>query len=108
MSTHSSTQGFMPLSNMSSYNNMQMDGIPLTAVRSNSSSTGMRRAGEDGVSPVDFATPPNFPNDGEKAALFNRAAGRRKKKSDELGHIRRVDSEGEETSLTTMGRIYNK
>src|ERR1700728_4495194 len=108
MSTQPSRQGFLPLSNQSSYNNvnnMETD-IPLTTVRSNSSSRGVRRAVDDGVSPIDFAPQKSFPQGREKAGFFNRVAGRRKVvKNDQ---IRRVDSDDEGTSLTTMGKIYDK
>ncbi len=81
--------------------------IPLTTVRSNSSSTGVRRAVDDGVSPIDFAPRNSSPQDREKASLFNRVAGRRKVK-DDPSQIRRVNSDDEGTSLTTMGKIYDK
>jgi hypothetical protein len=106
MSTQTSRQGFLPLSNQSSYNNMESD-IPLTTVRSNSSSAGMRRAADDDVSPIDFA-PQNSFLPGEKAGFFNRVAGRRKVVNSESGQIRRVNSDDEVTSVTTMGKIYNK
>jgi hypothetical protein len=81
--------------------------IPLTTVRSNSSSTGMRRAVDDGVSPIDFAPQQSFPR-GEKAGFFNRAAGRRKVEKTESGQLRRVNSDDEGTSLTAMGKLYDK
>jgi hypothetical protein len=86
-------------------NNMETD-IPLTTVRrSNSSSPGLRRAVDDDVSPINFVPQKPFPQDCEKAGFFNRVAGRRKVvKNDQ---IRRVNSE-DETSLTAMGKIYNK
>lgn len=86
-------------------NNMETD-IPLTSVRrSNSSSTGVRRAVDDGVSPIDFAPQKSFPQGREKAGFFNQVAGRRKVvKNDQ---IRRINSD-DETSLTAMGKIYNK
>lgn len=96
----------MPLSNQSSYNNinnMETD-IPLTTVGSNGSSTGVRRAVDDGESPIDFAPQKSFPQDREKVGFFNRVAGRRKIVKDQ---IHRVNSD-DETSLTAMGKIYDK
>jgi hypothetical protein len=105
MSAQTSRQGFLPLSNQSSYNNMETD-IPLTTIRSNGSSTGARRAVDDGISPIDFPPQKSFPQDREKAGFFNRVAGRRKVvKNDQM---RRVNSDDEGTSLTTMGKIYDK
>jgi hypothetical protein len=110
MSAQASRQGFQPLSNQSSYNNMvNMDiDIPLTSVRSNSSSRGVRRAGDDGISPIDFAPQKSFPQDREKAGFFKRGGGRRKVMKEDQNTIRRVNSDDEATSLTTMGRIYDK
>jgi hypothetical protein len=82
--------------------------IPLTTVRSNSSSRGVRRAADDGISPIDFAQQNSFSQDREKAHFFNRVAGRRKIAKDDPSTIRRVNSDDETTSLTTMGKIYDK
>src|SRR5450432_4265561 len=106
MAVPSARQGFHPLSNQSSYNNIETD-IPLTTVGSNSSSTSMRRSREDGVSPHDFAPQPTFRKDGEKSGLYNRTIGRRKRQNSDPNHIRRVNSD-EDTSVTAMGRIYQK
>ncbi len=69
-----------------------------------------RAAGSDGVSPVDFASQPSFPRDGEKAGFFNRsgAAGRRKIKRTDSGDRQTAVSDDEEASLTAMGRLYRK
>jgi small-conductance mechanosensitive channel len=107
----SGRQGFVPLAEEASYNynNMQhMDNIPLTNMRSHGSNRTARRMGEEGISSTDFCTPPKFSNDEEKASFFNRTAGRRKKLSDDLGHVRRSDTDGEGSTLTGMGKIYRK
>lgn len=81
--------------------------IPLNTMRSNSSSSGVRRAVDDGVPPIDLAPLKSFPRKGENGG-FKRVAGHRKVVKTESSHIRRVNSDDDGTSLTAMGKIYDK
>ncbi|TVY54712.1 putative MscS family protein, partial [Lachnellula suecica] len=99
--------GFQPLPNTTE----TMD-IPLTTVRSASSSTGARKQGEG----TDMSDPyssqhtlnDNTPNSNEKKGFFGSKrgpAGRRKTKKD---HPKRMNTEGEEVSVNGLGRFYDK
>jgi hypothetical protein len=92
-----SRRGFQPLDNNN--NGDMSDHIPLTQVRTASSTTGARKAGE-GI----LAGSPESPNDEEKKGLFGkRGAGRRKAKN-----ATRRNTNGEEISVNGLGRFYNK
>lgn len=81
--------------------------IPLTMVRSDTSSTGMRKTDDNGESSPNAAQKSSIPREGEKGGFFNQVAGRRKVKTDP-DQLCRTNSVEEATSLTTMGRIYDK
>ncbi|PQE09997.1 Mechanosensitive ion channel protein [Rutstroemia sp. NJR-2017a BVV2] len=74
------------------------DHIPLTQVRTASSATGARKAGE-GI----LAGSPDSPNDEEKKGLFGKRGGRRKAKN-----ATRRNTNGEEISVNGLGRFYTK
>lgn len=76
---------------------MDRGGIPLESIRTNSSSSGMRKDAASTTRPV-------FANDGEKNELFNKPGGRRQVKLDKS---RRMGTDGEE-SVNAMGRFYSK
>ena len=81
------------------------NGIPLTNVGTRSSSTGARKQGEGVMG--DFENQPTALDD-EKKGLFHRGpAGRRKVKKID-SRPKRVGTDGEEVSINSLGRFYNK
>lgn len=102
-----SRQGFQPIPNATS-NNMNETDIPLTTVRSASSSTGARKPGEGTINAANFANQPTFKDD-EKTGFFKRgsAKGGKRKVKKINSKPRRVDSDGEEQHINALGRLYN-
>jgi hypothetical protein len=81
--------------------------IPLTSMQTRSSSTGRgaRKPGDGALN--DLSSHPTFP-DSEKKGFFNHGpAGRRKIKKIN-SKPRRIGTDGEEVSVTGLGRFYNK
>ena len=75
--------------------------IPLTSVRTNSS-TGARKAGDEAI-----LQQPTFRDD-EKRGMFNRGVGGRRKVKKINSRPKRIGSDGEEVSVNGLGRIYDK
>ncbi|PBP18151.1 Mechanosensitive ion channel family protein [Diplocarpon rosae] len=81
--------------------------IPLTNVQTRSSSTGARRKGEGLLSEGDMSNQPT-PNDDEKKGLFHHGRIGRRKVKKANGSPVRVGTDGEEITVTGVGRLYNK
>ncbi|OAA43742.1 Mechanosensitive ion channel family protein [Metarhizium rileyi] len=85
---------------------MNDNGIPLTTVRSNASTTGARKANPGNSTSYDSSSSQNGFEKGE-AEMHHRHAGRRRKMSDgKLG--RRGTGDSEEVSVNALGRLYAK
>lgn len=100
----SRNSGFLPLGNRSR-TEMTDNGIPLTTVRSNASTTGARKANPGNSTSYDSTSQNGF----EKAPgeLHHRHAGRRRKHGeDKLG--RRGTGGSDEVSVNFLGRLYAK
>ncbi|KAL2075866.1 hypothetical protein VTL71DRAFT_809 [Oculimacula yallundae] len=80
-------------------------GIPLTNVQTRGSSTGARKQGEGVINDGDLSNQPTFKDD-EKKGLFHRGGRRKAKKID--SQPKRRGTDGEEISVTGLGRLYNK
>ncbi|KAH7342486.1 Mechanosensitive ion channel-domain-containing protein [Rhexocercosporidium sp. MPI-PUGE-AT-0058] len=108
--TDFSRRGFQPIptaNNPNMGNSYDTEGgIPLTNVQTRASSTGARKQGEGVMNDSDLNNQPTFKDDEEKKGLFSRG-GRRKVKKIDSKPVRR-GTDGEEISLTGLGRIYNK
>jgi hypothetical protein len=75
--------------------------IPLKAVPTHSS-TGARKAGDEAL-----YQQPTFRDD-EKKGMFNRGVGGRRKVKKINSRPKRVGTDGEEVSVNSLGRLYNK
>ncbi|KAG0648727.1 Mechanosensitive ion channel Msy1 [Hyphodiscus hymeniophilus] len=95
-----SRQGFQPLDNATNNMNYETD-IPLTSVRTNSS-TGARKQGDEAI-----YRQPTFQAD-EKNGMFNRALGGRRKARKTNSRPKRIGTDGEEVSVNSLGRFYDK
>ncbi|KAK6581371.1 hypothetical protein PZA11_006062 [Diplocarpon coronariae] len=111
-------RGFQPLATNNATNNDTSNAlnmgaydtegdIPLTSVQTRSSSTGARRRGEGILHDGDTS---NQTNDEEKKGLFRHHQGRigRRKVKKINGAPVRVGTDGEEITVTGVGRLYNK
>ncbi|KAK2612564.1 hypothetical protein QQS21_001502 [Conoideocrella luteorostrata] len=84
---------------------MHETGIPLTAVRSNASTTGARKANQATSNSYDSSSPNGFEK--PDAALQHQHAGRRRKLGDDkLG--RKNTGGSDEVSVNALGRLYAK
>ncbi|KAH6724469.1 Mechanosensitive ion channel-domain-containing protein [Leptodontidium sp. 2 PMI_412] len=107
--TDFSRRGFQPLptaNNPNMGNSYDTEGgIPLTNVQTRASSTGARKPGEGVMNDGDLSNQPTS-TDEEKKGLFHRG-GRRKAKKIDSKPVRR-GTDGEEISITGLGKLYNK
>lgn len=84
---------------------MNQTGIPLTAVRSNASSTGARKANQGNSNSYDSGSPDGYEKGDSE--LKHRHAGRRRRFEDErLG--RKGTGGSDEVSVNALGRLYAK
>jgi len=99
--SHSNT-GFVPLQNSrSNSNEMASTDIPLHQVPSRASSSGVRQPHQTSL--------PTTASMDEKRGLFNRQAGRRKKKQLEDEALVRKNTGGSDVvALNAMGKLYTK
>lgn len=83
------------------YNMNNDTGIPLTNIQTRSSSTGVRRQGDEMQN--NFTQQPTQYDD-EKKGMFNSRGGKRKVRK----ITSRVNTDGEEVKVNSLGRLYNK
>ncbi|KAG5985433.1 hypothetical protein E4U55_002354 [Claviceps digitariae] len=101
----SRNSGFIPLEGNGQEAEMNESGIPLTAVRSNTSVSGARRAHPGNSNSYDSGSQDGYEK--EEPVVSHQHAGRRRKRDDEK--VGRKNTGGsDEISVNALGRLYEK